>query len=118
MFDDRSDALSHFFQRAGEAPRLLAVDDTAGCPMEHALAVLEWAAKRGISQIVALDNMSVRGDDPEDGARPAILGVGSTEDARKRLRNAGVEELDLAASNRPADQRSWRTGAVRVTVTR
>ena len=31
---------------------------------------------------------------------------------------AGVEELDLAASNRPADQRSWRTGSVRVTVTR
>ena len=31
---------------------------------------------------------------------------------------AGGEELDLAASNRPADQRSWRTGSVRVVVTR
>lgn len=31
---------------------------------------------------------------------------------------AGVEELDLAASNRPADQRSWRTGSVRVVVAR
>ncbi len=29
---------------------------------------------------------------------------------------AGVEELDLAASNRPADQRSWRTTSVRVVV--
>jgi hypothetical protein len=31
---------------------------------------------------------------------------------------AGMEELDLAASNRPADQRSWRTGSIRVTVAR
>jgi hypothetical protein len=48
MFDDRSDALAHFFQRAGEAPRLLAVEDAAGCPMEHALAVLEWTGAVGI----------------------------------------------------------------------
>ena len=33
-------------------------------------------------------------------------------------KRAGVEDLDLAASHRPTDQRSWRTGGVRVTVTR
>ena len=26
-FEDRADALAHFFQRAGEAPRLIAYDD-------------------------------------------------------------------------------------------
>jgi len=31
---------------------------------------------------------------------------------------AGTEELDLAASNTPADHRSWRTEAIRVTVRR
>jgi hypothetical protein len=47
-FDDRNDALAHFFQRAGEAPRLVAFDDSAGCPMEHALAALEWTGAVGI----------------------------------------------------------------------
>lgn len=47
-FDDRSDALAHFFQRAGEAPRVLAFDDATGCPMEHALAALEWTGAVGI----------------------------------------------------------------------
>lgn len=47
-FDDRSDALAHFFLRAGEAPRLVAFDDATGCPMEHAVAVLEWTGAVGI----------------------------------------------------------------------
>src|SRR2546430_2343801 len=34
-FDDRADALAHFFLRAGEAPRLLAYDDATGCPLDH-----------------------------------------------------------------------------------
>src|SRR5207245_10666653 len=47
-FDDRADALAHFFLRAGEAPRLLAYDDAAGCPLDQALAALEWTAAVGI----------------------------------------------------------------------
>jgi hypothetical protein len=41
-FLDRAEALSHFVLRAGEAPRLIAFDDALGCPMETALAALEW----------------------------------------------------------------------------
>lgn len=41
-FLDRAEALSHFILRAGEAPRLVAFDDAMGCPMETALAALEW----------------------------------------------------------------------------
>jgi hypothetical protein len=47
-FDDRADALAHFFLRAGEAPRLLAYDDAVGCPLDQALAVLEWTVAVGI----------------------------------------------------------------------
>lgn len=47
-FDDRADALAHFFQRAGEAPRLLAYDDAVGCPLDQALAALEWTSAVGI----------------------------------------------------------------------
>src|SRR3989441_7604361 len=47
-FDDRADALAHFFLRAGEAPRLLAYDDAVGCPLDQALAALEWTAAVGI----------------------------------------------------------------------
>ncbi|HYK83380.1 MAG TPA: hypothetical protein VEU55_09590 [Gemmatimonadales bacterium] len=47
-FEDRADALAHFFQRAGEAPRLLAYDDAVGCPLDQALAVIEWTAAVGI----------------------------------------------------------------------
>src|SRR5690348_10214237 len=43
-FDDRADALAHFFQRAGEAPRLIAYDDAIGLPLDQALAALEWTA--------------------------------------------------------------------------
>jgi hypothetical protein len=47
-FDDRSDGLAHFFLRAGEAPRIVAFDDATGCPMEHALAALEWTGVVGM----------------------------------------------------------------------
>src|SRR5262245_14512407 len=47
-FADRADALGHFFQRAGEAPRLLAYDEEMGCPLHNALAALEWTTAIGI----------------------------------------------------------------------
>jgi hypothetical protein len=47
-FDDRADALAHFFLRAGSAPRLLAYDDVVGCPLDQGLAVIEWTAAVGI----------------------------------------------------------------------
>ncbi len=47
-FLERADGLGHFFQRAGEAPRLLAYDDVAGCPVETALGALEWTGAVGI----------------------------------------------------------------------
>src|SRR5881409_2052496 len=47
-FEDRADALAHFFLRAGEAPRLLAYDDAAGCPLDQGLAAIEWTAAVGI----------------------------------------------------------------------
>ena len=34
--------------RAGEAPRLLAFDDALGCPVETALAALEWSGAVGV----------------------------------------------------------------------
>ena len=46
---DRAEALGHFFQRAGEAPRLLAYDDELGCPLHHALATLEWTLAVGVT---------------------------------------------------------------------
>lgn len=49
-FPDRADALGHFFQRAGEAPRLLAYDEELGCPLHNALAALEWTRAVGILQ--------------------------------------------------------------------
>ena len=47
-FLDRAEGLAHFFARAGEAPRLLALDEVLGCPMEHTLAALEWTAAVGV----------------------------------------------------------------------
>lgn len=47
-FLDRAEGLSHFVLRAGEAPRLIAFDDTAGCPIETALAALEWTGAVGV----------------------------------------------------------------------
>lgn len=48
VFADRGDALGHFFQRAAEAPRLVAYDDEVGCPLHNALAALEWTLAVGI----------------------------------------------------------------------
>ena len=47
-FADRAEALGYFFQRAGEAPRLVAYDDEMGCPLHNALAALEWTTAVGI----------------------------------------------------------------------
>ncbi len=47
-FADRAEALAHFVLRAGEAPRILAFDDAVGCPMDIALAALEWTRAVGI----------------------------------------------------------------------
>lgn len=47
-FSDRPEGLAHFLLRAGEAPRLIAFDDAAGCPIETALAALEWTGAVGI----------------------------------------------------------------------
>ncbi len=46
-FLDRAEGLAHFMLRAGEAPRLLALDE-GGCPVESALSALEWTAAVGI----------------------------------------------------------------------
>jgi hypothetical protein len=47
-FLERAEGLAHFILRAGEAPRLIAFDDVAGCPVETALAALEWTGAVGI----------------------------------------------------------------------
>lgn len=47
-FLERADALAFFMQRAGESPRLIAFDDVAGCPVDTALAALEWTGAVGI----------------------------------------------------------------------
>ena len=47
-FADRAGALGCFFQRAGEAPRLVAFDEELGCPLHNALAALEWTLAVGI----------------------------------------------------------------------
>jgi hypothetical protein len=47
-FEDRGDALAHFFLRAGEAPRLIAYDDAVGCPLDQGLAAIEWTVAVGI----------------------------------------------------------------------
>jgi hypothetical protein len=47
-FLDRADALAAFLKAAGSAPRLLTVDDSAGCPLYHALAALQWTSETGL----------------------------------------------------------------------
>ncbi len=47
-FTDRAEALGHFFQRAGEAPRFIAYDEEMGCPLHNALAMLEWTVGVGV----------------------------------------------------------------------
>lgn len=48
LFDDRAEALAFFFQRAGEAPRLVAYDEEMGCPLHNAQAAIEWTLAVGI----------------------------------------------------------------------
>ncbi|MDZ4257516.1 MAG: hypothetical protein U0974_07125 [Gemmatimonadales bacterium] len=47
-FTERADALAHAIQRAGEAPRVMAYDDTVGCPTETLLGALEWTRVVGV----------------------------------------------------------------------
>lgn len=47
-FGDRAEALAHATLRAGEAPRVVAYDDTIGCPVEQLLGALEWTRVAGI----------------------------------------------------------------------
>ena len=49
-FAERSDALAAFLKAAGQAPRLITVDDSAGCPLYHALAALQWTGETGLFQ--------------------------------------------------------------------
>jgi hypothetical protein len=44
----RGEALGYFFERAGEAPRLIAYDPDLGCPLHNALAALEWTLAVGV----------------------------------------------------------------------
>jgi hypothetical protein len=50
-FGDRAEALAAFFQAAGPAPRLITVDDSAGCPLYYALAALQWTGETGLFQL-------------------------------------------------------------------
>lgn len=45
---DRAEVLGLFFQRAGEAPRLIAYDEELGCPLHHALSTLQWTVAVGV----------------------------------------------------------------------
>jgi len=47
-FLDRTEGLAHLLLRADQAPLLLAFDDASGCPVETALAALEWTAAVGL----------------------------------------------------------------------
>jgi hypothetical protein len=49
-FAERPDALAAFLRAAGSAPRLITVDDSAGCPLHHALAALQWTGETGLFQ--------------------------------------------------------------------
>src|SRR2546430_51638 len=69
-FEDRADALAHFFLRAGEAPRLIAYDDAVGCPLDQALAAIEWTSAVGILAQEALIHPARLAADPP----PAVAG--------------------------------------------
>jgi len=49
-YAERPDALAAFLKAAGGAPRLITVDDSAGCPLYHALAALQWTGETGLFQ--------------------------------------------------------------------
>ncbi len=50
-FEDRAEALAVVLQSAGAAPRLITLDDSAGCPLYHALAALQWTGETGLFQL-------------------------------------------------------------------
>ncbi|MGA2382516.1 MAG: hypothetical protein ABSG61_03695 [Gemmatimonadales bacterium] len=50
-FGDRAEALAVFLGAAGAAPRLITLDDSAGCPLYHALAALQWTGETGLFQL-------------------------------------------------------------------
>ncbi len=50
-FEDRAEALAVFLESAGAAPRLITLDDSAGCPLYHALAALQWTGETGLFQL-------------------------------------------------------------------
>jgi hypothetical protein len=50
-FSDRAEALAVFLKAAGAAPRLITLDDSAGCPLYHALAALQWTGETGLFQL-------------------------------------------------------------------
>jgi len=50
-FADRAEALAVFIGAAGPAPRLITIDDSAGCPLYHALAALQWTGETGLFQL-------------------------------------------------------------------
>lgn len=47
-FLDRTEGLAHLLLRSDQAPRLLAFDEGTGCPVDTALAALEWTAAVGL----------------------------------------------------------------------
>jgi hypothetical protein len=47
-FAERAEGMGHLIARAGEAPRLVAFDDTVGCAMDTALSALEWSVSIGL----------------------------------------------------------------------
>lgn len=49
-FSDRAEALAEFIRAAGSAPRLLTLDEGAGCSLFHALAALQWTSETGLVQ--------------------------------------------------------------------
>ena len=50
-FGDRAEALAAFLKAAGPAPRLITLDDSAGCPLHHALAALQWTGVTGLFEL-------------------------------------------------------------------
>ncbi len=50
-FSDRAEALAVFLMAAGSAPRLITLDDSAGCPLHYALAALQWTGETGLFQL-------------------------------------------------------------------
>lgn len=78
-FEDRSEALAHFFLRAGEAPRFVAFDDTVGCPMEQAVAALEWTVAVGI---LSEDDLLHAGRLGSDSAAAVVERAGGEGDQR------------------------------------